>query len=138
MQGVEVIIGSAAVLSEAITPSSFTQNAGSVLTLTAQALAGVAITSQSVSLAGDLVLDLTGLDVYDGMAFTLISAANITGVWDRAHPAGSFSECNQVSVSVDYTQNSAVATLSIVSLCNAGAVVVLPWRILALLSIYAL
>jgi hypothetical protein len=50
-----------------------------VVTLSGQALAGVAITSQSVSLSGDLVLGVSALDVYDGMTFTLINATSITG-----------------------------------------------------------
>ncbi len=50
----------------------FVQNIGTTLTLSGQALNSVAITSQSVSLAGSLVLDISGLDVYDGM----------TGQWD--------------------------------------------------------
>jgi hypothetical protein len=43
--------------SVAVSVSSWIQNAGSVVTLSGQALTGVAITSQSVSLSGDLVLD---------------------------------------------------------------------------------
>jgi hypothetical protein len=60
-----------------VSVSSWIQNAGSVM-LSGQALAGVAITSQSVSLSGDLVLDVGALDVYDGMTFTLINASSRT------------------------------------------------------------
>ena len=95
----------------------FMQNAGSTLTLSGAALSGVSITSDSVSLSGDLVLDLSGIDVYDGMQFTLVSSNNISGVWDRVGTVGTFSECNQVNVKVDYTQSTAVAQLTTVSLC---------------------
>ena len=54
------------------------------------------------------------------MTFTLINASSITGVWDQVNIVGSFTECNQVSVNVDYTQSSAVATFSAVSLCFAS------------------
>ena len=91
-----------------------------VVTLSGQALAGVAITSQSVSLSGDLVLDVSALDVYDGMTLTLINATSISGVWGRVDVVGSYTECNQVSVNVDYTQSSAIATFSAVSLCFAS------------------
>ena len=95
------------------------QNAGSVVTLSGQALSGVAITSQSVSLSGDLVLDISALDVYDGMTFTLINATNITGQWDGV-TAQSTSECVEYQVDVTYTQQSAIGTLTTVSLCFAS------------------
>jgi hypothetical protein len=89
------------VYSVPVSVSLWIQNAGSVVMLSRQALAGVAITSQSISLSGDLVLDVSALDVYDGMTFTLINASSISGVWDGVDVVGSFTECNQVSVSVD-------------------------------------
>jgi hypothetical protein len=100
--------------------TSFTQNSDATVTLSGQALAGVAITSQSVSLSGDLVLDVSALDVYDGMTFTLINASSISGAWNQVDVVGTFTECNQVSVTVDYTQSSAVATLNAFSLCFAS------------------
>ena len=100
-----------------VSVSSWTQNAGSVVTLSGQALSGVAITSQSVSLSGDLVLDVSALDVYDGMTFTLINANNITGQWDGV-TATSTSECVEYQVDVTYTSSEAVAQLTTVSLCN--------------------
>ena len=69
------------------------QNAGGVLTLSGQALSGVAITSGSVSLAGSLVLDVSGIDVYDGMSFTLINATSITGQWTDISTTGTSSDC---------------------------------------------
>ena len=97
------------------------QDPGSSLTLSGQALSGVAITSQSVSLSGDLVLDLTGIDLYDGMTFTLINASSITGVWSHVDIVGSYTECNEVRVNVGYTQGSAVATLSSVNVCDSAS-----------------
>jgi hypothetical protein len=43
---------------------------GATLTLSGQALGGVAITGQVVTLGGDLVLDVSGYDVRDGTTFT--------------------------------------------------------------------
>ena len=102
-----------------VSVSSWIQNAGSVVTLSGQALSGVAITSQSVSLSGDLVLDLTGIDLYDGMTFTLINANNITGQWDGV-TAASTSECVEYQLDVSYTQQLAIGTLTTVSLCFAS------------------
>jgi hypothetical protein len=99
--------------------SSWTQNAGSVVTLSGQVLAGVAITSQSVSLSGDLVLDVSVLDVYNGMTFTLINATSITGQWDGV-TATSTSECIEYRVDVTYAQQLVTATLTTVSLCFAS------------------
>jgi hypothetical protein len=103
-----------------VSVSSWTQNAGSVVTLSGQALAGVAITSQSVSLSGDLVLDVSALDVYDGMTFTLINASSISGVWNHVDVSGSFSECDQFTAVVDYSQNQAVVTLQVDSVCDSA------------------
>ncbi len=103
-----------------VSVSSWIQNAGSVVTLSGQALAGVAIMSQSVSLSGDLVLDLSGLDIYDGMTFTLINASSISGIWDSVDVVGSFTECDQVTVDPEYLSNSVAISVSIVSLCLAS------------------
>ena len=100
--------------------SSWIQNAGSVVTLSGQALSGVAITSQSVSLSGDLVIDLTGIDIYDGMTFTLINATNITGQWQSVSLSASTSECVEYQLDVTYTSTEAVAQLTTVSLCIAS------------------
>ena len=103
-----------------VSVSSWIQNAGSVVTLSGQALSGVAITSQSVSLSGDLVLDVSALDVYDGMTFTLINANNITGQWQSVSLSGSTSECVEYQLDVTYTSSEAVAQLTTVSLCFAS------------------
>ena len=103
-----------------VSVSSWIQNAGSVVTLSGQALSGVAITSQSVSLSGDLVLDVSALDVYDGMTFTLINATNITGQWQSVSLSGSTTECVYYQVDVTYTSSEAVAQLTTVSLCFAS------------------
>jgi hypothetical protein len=76
-----------------VSVSSWTQNAGSVVTLSGQALSGVAITSQSVSLSGDLVLDISGVNVYDGMTLDLINATSISGQWQSVVAVGTSSEC---------------------------------------------
>ena len=102
-----------------VSVSSWIQNAGSVVTLSGQALSGVAITSQSVSLSGDLVLDVSALDVYDGMTFTLINANNITGQWQDV-TATSTSECVEYQLDVTYTQQQVLAQLTTVSLCFAS------------------
>jgi hypothetical protein len=73
-----IVVATSMEYSVPVSASSWTQNAGSVVTLSGQALAGVAITSQSVSLSGDLVLDLSALDVYDGMTFTLFHRSSCT------------------------------------------------------------
>ena len=99
--------------------SSWIQNAGSVVTLSGQALSGVAITSQSVSLSGDLVLDVSALDVYDGMTFTLINANNITGQWTTTSVYQT-SECVEYQLDVTYSQQFAIGTLTTVSLCFAS------------------
>ena len=87
--------------------------------LSGAALAGVAITSDSVSLSGDLVLDLSGIDVYNGMQFTLVTSNNITGQWDTTS-SFSTSECVEYQVDVTYTQQFAIGTLTTVSLCFAS------------------
>jgi hypothetical protein len=114
-----IAVTASMVYSVPVSVSSWTQNAGSVVTLSGQALAGVAITSQSVSLSGNLVLDVTGIDVYDGMTFTLINATTITGQWDGV-TATSTSECVEYQVDVTYTQQFAIGTLTTVSLCFAS------------------
>lgn len=103
-----------------VSVSSWIQNAGSVVTLSGQALSGVAITSQSVSLSGDLVLDVSALDVYDGMTFTLINATNITGQWQSVSLSASTTECVEYQLDVTYTSSEAVAQLTTVSLCFAS------------------
>ncbi len=112
-------VSSSAIYSDAVLATLWVQNAGSVVTLSGQALVGVAITSQSVSLSGDLVLDISGLSVYDGMTFTLINATNITGQW-AATSVYQTSECIEYQLDVSYSQQLAVGTLSAVSLCFAS------------------
>ena len=114
------MITTSVVHSVGVSVSSWIQNAGSVVTLSGQALSGVAITSQSVSLSGDLVLDVSALDVYDGMTFTLINANNITGQWQSVSLSGSTSECVEYQLDVTYTSSEAVAQLTRVSLCFAS------------------
>jgi hypothetical protein len=109
------------VYSVAVSVSSWIQNEGSVVTLSGQALVGVAITSQSVSLSGNLVLDLSTLDVYDGMTFTLINATSITGQWDGV-TAISMSKCIEYQVDVAYTTMVATMTLKSVSLCAIASI----------------
>ena len=95
------------------------QNAGGVLTLSGQALSGVAITSGSVSLAGSLVLDVSGIDVYDGMSFTLINATSITGEWQSVSLSGETSECVEYQVNVTYSSSTTIAQLTQVDLCGS-------------------
>ena len=114
-----IVVTASMVYSVPVSVSSWIQNAGSVVTLSGQALAGVAITSQSVSLSGDLVLDVSALDVYDGMTFTLINATNITGQWADISST-STSECVEYQVDVTYESSQAVAQLTTVSLCFAS------------------
>jgi hypothetical protein len=97
------------------------QNAGTTLTLSGQALNGISINAGTVSLAGDLVLDLSDVSLYNGLMFTLANASSLSGVWSNVEVSGSYDECSQVNVSVDYTQSSAVATLSVVNICNEAA-----------------
>ena len=118
--GFVIVVTTSMEYSVAVSVSSWIQNAGSVVTLSGQALSGVAITSQSVSLSGDLVLDISSLDVYDGMTFTLINATNITGQWHSVSLSGSTSECVEYQVDVTYTSSAAVAQLTTVSLCFAS------------------
>jgi hypothetical protein len=118
--GFNVIVVTASMeYSVPVSVSSWTQNAGSVVTLSGQALAGVAITSQSVSLSGDLVLDVSALDVYDGMTFTLVNATNIIGRWATTSVYQT-SECVEYQLDVTYTQQFAIGTLTTVSLCFAS------------------
>jgi hypothetical protein len=114
-----IVITASMEYSVALSVSSWIQNAGSVVTLSGQALTGVAITSQSVSLSGDLVLDVSALNVYDGMTFTLINATNITGQWDGV-TATSTSECVYYQLDVTYAQQLVTCTLTTVSLCFAS------------------
>ncbi len=119
--GFNVIVVTASMeYSVPVSASSWIQNAGSVVTLSGQALAGVAITSQSVSLSGDLVLDVGALDVYDGMTFTLVNATSITGEWQSVSLSASTTECVQYQVDVTYSSSEAVAQLTTVLLCVAS------------------
>jgi hypothetical protein len=111
-----IVVTTSMEYSRAVSASLWVQNSGTVVTLSGQALSGVAITSQSVSLSGDLVLDVSAFDVYDGMTFTLINATSITGQWATAS-VYSTSECVEYQVDVTYTQQFAVGTLTTVSLC---------------------
>ena len=106
--------------SVSITSSSFVQNAGTTLTLSGQALAGVAITSGSVSIAGDLLLDVSTLDVYDGMSFTLVNATTLSGVWGSVDALGT-TNCSQATVNIEYTESSAVATVSTANVCDSAS-----------------
>jgi hypothetical protein len=115
-----IVVTTSMMYSVPVSVSSWTQNAGSMVTLSGHALAGVAITSQSVLLSGDLVLDLTGIDVYNGMTFTLINATNVTGQWQSVSLSGSTSECIEYQVDVTYTSSQAVVQLTTVSLCFAS------------------
>ncbi len=114
-----IVITTSMEYSVPVSVSSWIQNAGSVMTLSGQALAGVAITSQSVSLSGDLVLDVSALDVYDGMTFTFVNATSITGQWATTSVYQT-SECVEYQVDVQYTSTLATGTLTTVSLCFAS------------------
>ena len=125
-----LIVSSSVEYSVPVSVSSWIQDAGSVVTLSGQALSGVAITSQSVSLSGDLVLDVSALEtrqihsrqtfsttnLSDGMAFILINATNITGQWQSVVTVQT-SECVEYQVDVTYA-SVITATLSEVSLCG--------------------
>jgi hypothetical protein len=87
-----------------------------VLTLSGNGLNG--ILSSSVSLAGDLILDLDGVNVYNGMTFVLVNSTSLTGQWDGVIATGISSDCTQVQVDVSYTQQMAIATVSLESLCS--------------------
>ncbi len=99
--------------------TSFTQSAGTTVTLSGLALAGVAITAQSVSLAGNLVLDLSGVNAYNGMTLTLVNATSLSGEWDNVI-AIQTSDCIGYQIDVQYTQQFAVGTLTSVSLCSSS------------------
>jgi hypothetical protein len=116
-----IFVSTAFVYSSPVTGSDFVQNPGVVLTLSGHALLGVAITGQSVSLSGDLVLDISALDVYDGMTFTLINATTITGQWQSVTLSGSTSECILYNVDVTYSTGQAVATITMVPLCASAS-----------------
>jgi hypothetical protein len=93
-----------------------------MLTLSGAALSGVAIMSDSVSLSGNLVLDLSGIDVYIGMQFTLVTSNNITGQWESVSLSGLTSECVEYQLNVTYTTSKAIAQLTTVSLCFGSIV----------------
>jgi hypothetical protein len=115
----------------------YTQNAGVSLTLSGSSLNGVAITANSASLAGELVINLDGINVYDGMTFTLVNATSITGQWQNVQAVTSSSECysyqsntkrlalcvfafSLAPVDVKYTQTLVTATVDVQSLCGAA------------------
>jgi hypothetical protein len=85
--------------------------------------------SESVSLSGDLVLDLSGLEVYDGMTFTLINASSIGGQWQSV-VATDTSDCTEYQVNVKYTEQFVTATLSSVSLCASASKLVACYALL--------
>jgi hypothetical protein len=106
------------------------QNAGVTLTLSGAAVSGVGISADSVMLDGSLVVDLSGIDVYDGMQLTLVNATQLTGEWESVE-AQSSSECIQYegllcvftvfthsAVQVTYTQQTAIGEVNTVSLCS--------------------
>ncbi len=98
------------------------QNNGTTLTLSGQALAGVAITSQSVLLSGDLVLDVSGLDAYDGMTFVLINATNITGQWQSVDAEQTTNDCYVYNTYVTYTSQAVTVEISEETFCEDEAI----------------
>jgi hypothetical protein len=94
------------------------QNPGVTLTLSSQTLSGIAISTGTAALAGDLVIDISTLDVYNGMQLTLVNSTSLSGSWENVSLVGTSSECTQTSVDISYTATSSVATFVIVPLCT--------------------
>jgi hypothetical protein len=133
------------IFTSSVNLETFIQNQGTTITLSGASLQGVAITSNSVSLAGNLVLDLSGMNIYDGIEFTLVNSTLINGQWDSVIATQvSSSECTQyqgsatlvcctcsmLAVEIRYTQTVAIAVVHEDSLCAAAlriAVLVLPF-----------
>jgi hypothetical protein len=117
-----LIISTSTEYVSSISVSTFVQNGGVTLTLGGSSLSGVAISASSVTLSGDLVLDVSGLNVYNGMTIVLVNSTSITGQWQSVVASGSSSECTQIQVHVHYTSSQAVASLTTVSLCSGSFV----------------
>ncbi len=125
------VVSNPMVFTTAVVTGSFVQNSGTTLTLSGGALTGVAISAGSVTLNGNLVIDLTGVDAYSGMQILLVNATLLTGSWQSVSLSGTSSECSVVQADVSYQGSSAVATLTVVQLCTAGNV--LAWCVAALM-----
>jgi hypothetical protein len=139
-----VLIKTSTAYSIQVTVSSFTQVCGTAhivyshpqlpnttLTLSGLALTGIAVRVNGAAvLSGTVVIDVTLSDVYDGTEIVLVDAQSLSGVWDRVEIAGSFSECIDLSVDIDYTESQAVAVISSIELCVASF---MPLSLLAVL-----
>ena len=68
------------------------------------------------SISGSLVIDISSINVVDGMTITLISG-NFTGKWDSVTLQGTTTDCILYNVDVTYASNQALATLSQVDVC---------------------
>jgi hypothetical protein len=70
----------------------FIQDLGTTLTIGGSIVSGAAIVAQQATINGDLVIDLNGANVYDGMQIILVNASQINGQWQNIVVVGT-SEC---------------------------------------------
>ncbi len=77
----------------------------------------------SAALTGTLVLDVSNIELYNGMQIELLSG-NYTGEWASVQLSGTSSECMNYKVTVTYEQGHALATLSEVPLCGFAVLLV--------------
>ncbi len=78
-----------------ITVGFFQQFSNSTLSIKVFDLNGVAIQATNIGLSGTLILDLSGVDVVDGMVINLL-VGNVTGNWSAVQIATDVSsDCTQ-------------------------------------------
>ncbi len=73
-----------------------------------------------MTLGGSLVIDLSGIDVYDGVQIILVNASSISGSWQDITSMSS-SECATYDVTVVYSQLTATATFTETLLCDLAS-----------------
>jgi hypothetical protein len=113
-------------------PVFFVQASGGIVVSLVN-LSAPLITAPSVSLSGNLTIDVSSAELYNGQVILLVNGT-ITGTWENVVLQGTTSECLLNQVSVEYNTTAAWGVITQVSLCSpASALSMLAALLLALL-----
>ncbi len=95
------VISSEVSITAPIRVEQFTQSAAGVLTVYVSDPNTALIVANSIVLDGALIVDLSGITVYDGLEI-LLASGSTTGQWSSVVLSLSTTECVQYTLSVTY------------------------------------